>query len=119
MSLSWHLYIMALLYLSAGLNHFINPRIYLKIIPPYLPNPKLLNQLTGAAEVLLGFFLIFPNTQNYASWGIIVLLIAVFPANLFMLQNQEANFGMPKWILLLRLPLQIVLIWWAFQYTFN
>ena len=110
---------MALLYLIAGINHFINPRMYLKIIPPYLPNPKLLNQLSGATEVLLGLFLIFPNTKNYAAWGIIVLLVAVFPANLFMLQNQKASFGLPKWILLLRLPLQIVLIWWAYQYTFN
>lgn len=119
MSLPWHLYIMALLYIMAGLNHFRIPRTYLKIIPPYLPNPKLLNQLSGAAEVILGLLLVLPNMTNYAAWGIIILLIAVFPANLFMFQNRKASFGIPKWILLLRLPLQIVLIGWAYQYTFN
>lgn len=118
MILSWHLCIMILLYLAAGCNHFVSPRMYLKIIPPYFPNPKLLNQLVGAAEIFLGLLLLFPNTKNYAAWGIIALLIAVFPANLFMLQNPKASFGIPKWILLLRLPLQIILIWWAYQYTF-
>ncbi|RVT77572.1 DoxX family membrane protein [Flavobacterium sufflavum] len=119
MSLPWHLYIMALLYIMAGLNHFRIPGTYLKIIPPYLPNPKLLNLLSGAAEIILGLLLVLPNMTNYAAWGIIILLIAVFPANLFMFQNRKASFGIPKWILLLRLPLQIVLISWAYQYTFN
>ncbi|MES2240108.1 MAG: DoxX family protein [Bacteroidota bacterium] len=119
MNLPWHLYLMALLYLLAGLNHFRIPKIYLKIIPPYLPNPKLINRLSGAAEIILGILLIFPMTKNYAAWGIIALLIAVFPANLFMFQTPEAGFGIPRWILLLRLPLQLLLIWWAYQYTFN
>lgn len=110
---------MALLYVLAGINHFRNPRLYLKIIPEYLPNPKFLNAVSGIAEIVFGILLIFSNTTKFAAWGIIALLIAVFPANLYMLQNQKASFGLPKWILLLRLPLQIILIWWAYQYTFN
>lgn len=117
MNLPWHGYMMALLYVFAGLNHFRNPRMYLKIIPAYLPNPQLLNQISGTAEIILGFLLFFASTRDAAAWGIIVLLIAVFPANLYMLQNQEASFGISKWILMLRLVFQIVLIWWAYQYT--
>lgn len=89
MSLPWHLYIMALLYLIAGLNHFINPGIYLKIIPLYLPNPKPINLISGASEVILGFLLMIPGSPNYAAWGIIVLLTAVFPANLFIFKTKK------------------------------
>lgn len=118
MDLSWHLYLMAFLYIVAGINHFRSPGIYLKIIPSYFSNPKLLNILSGAAEIILGFLLIIPFLSHFAAWGIIALLIAVFPANLFMYQNKKASFGLPKWILLLRMPLQLLLILWAYQYTF-
>lgn len=109
---------MGIIYILAGLNHFRQPRLYLKIIPDYLPNPNLLNKLSGLAEVLLGIFICFSLTSNFAAWGIISLLIAVFPANLYMFQNEKAALGLPKWIRLLRLPLQLALIYWAFQYTF-
>jgi uncharacterized membrane protein len=118
MELPWHLYLMAVLYILAGINHFRKPDVYLKIIPDYFPNPKLLNILSGAAEILLGLLLCFPNYTNLAALAIITMLIAIFPANLFMYQNMNASLGIPKWILLLRLPLQIALIVWAYQYTF-
>jgi uncharacterized membrane protein len=118
MNLPWHLYLMALLYILAGINHFRNPRIYIKIIPAYFPNPKALNAISGLSEILLGLLLCIPILSEYAALGIIALLIAVFPANLFMYSNSNAGFGIPKWMLLLRLPLQIVLIIWAYQYTF-
>jgi len=118
MHLSWHLYLMAFLYIVAGINHFRSPGMYLKIIPPYFSNPKLLNILSGAAEIILGLLLTLPFLSHFAAWGIIALLIAVFPANLFMYQNKKASFGLPNWILLLRLPLQLLLILWAYQYTF-
>ncbi|MCI9843944.1 DoxX family protein [Flavobacterium pectinovorum] len=117
MYLSWHLYLMAFLYIVAGINHFRSPGMYLKIIPSYFSNPKLLNILSGAAEIILGFLLIVPFLSPFAAWGIIALLIAVFPANIFMYQNKKAGFGLPKWILLLRMPLQLLLILWAYQYT--
>lgn len=116
-TLPWHLYLMGILYVVAGLNHFRNPRLYLKIIPPYLPNPKLLNYLSGIAEILLGIGICIPMFSKSAAWGIIALLIAIFPANLFMFSNKKAGMGLPKIVLLLRLPLQIILMVWAYYYT--
>lgn len=117
MELPWHLYLMACLYILAGLNHFRNPRLYTKIIPPYFPNPKLLNTLSGIAEIGLGVALCIPSLSEYAAIGIILLLIAVFPANLFMYSDDRAALGLPKWMRLARLPLQLILILWAFAYT--
>lgn len=118
MTLPWHLYLMAFIYFIAGINHFQNPKLYIKIIPPYFKNPGLLNKISGFAELILGIFLCFPTTTAVASWGIIALLIAVFPANIYMYQNDNAGLGLPKWIRLLRLPLQLGLIIWAYQYTY-
>ncbi|PBJ12263.1 DoxX family membrane protein [Flavobacterium sp. ACN6] len=118
MTLPWHLYLMALLYIGAGINHFRKPGMYIRIIPPVFKNPKLLNILSGAAEIILGLLLTLPFTTHFAAWGIIALLIAIFPANLYMFQNKKAGFGLPLWILFVRLPLQIVLIYWASQYIF-
>lgn len=117
MDLPWHLYVMAMLYILAGLNHFRKPRMYRRIIPPYFPNPKLLNNVSGTAEVLLGCCLCIPAWSRLSAIGIIALLVAIFPANLFMYANQDAGLGLPKKLLLLRLPLQVVLILWAYQYT--
>jgi len=117
MTFPWHLYLMAFLYIVAGINHFRNPKMYIKIIPPYFSNPKLLNTFSGAAEIILGTLLVIPFSTTFAAWGIIALLIAVFPANLYMYQNKKASFSLPKWILFVRLPLQIILVLWAYQYT--
>lgn len=117
MDLPWHLYTMAVIYFIAGCNHFRNPKLYIKIIPEYFPNRKLLNILSGLIEIILAVLLCIPQFTNYAAWGIILLLIAVFPANLYMYQNKKASLGLPKWVLLLRLPLQLLLIFWAYQYT--
>ncbi|OXA98026.1 DoxX family protein [Flavobacterium oncorhynchi] len=117
MNLPWHLYLMAILYILAGLNHFRNPGMYIKIIPPVFKNPKVINILSGAAEIVLGILLTLSFSTHIAAWGIIALLIAIFPANLYMYQNKKASFDLPKWILFVRLPLQVVLIFWAYQYT--
>lgn len=117
MSLPWHLYLMALIYTVAGLNHFRNPKLYQKIIPPYFPNPKLLNVISGFAEIILGIALLIPMLSSYAAWGIIALLIAVFPTHIYMYQNEKAGMRLPKLVLLLRMPLQLVLIYWAYIYT--
>lgn len=108
------LYLMSGLYVFAGIMHFIKPRMYIRIIPPFFPKPKLLNLLAGAFEVIFGIGLLFQETRSYAAVGIILLLIAVFPANIYM--YQKGAKGIPKWILLLRLPLQFVLIAWAMIY---
>ena len=117
MSLPWHLYLMALFYIIAGLNHFRTPKLYHKIIPPYFPNPKTINLLCGTIEVILGIALCFPMLSEFAAWGIIALLIAVFPANIYMYLNDNASLGIPFWLRFVRLPLQVVLIWWAYHYT--
>lgn len=113
----YFLYLMAVLYIAAGLNHFRNPRFYIQIIPPYLPRPDILNALSGVAEVILGLMLFWPATRSLAAWGVIALLIAVFPANFYMYQQRHTLFKkMPPKLLLLRLPLQLVLIAWAALY---
>lgn len=108
---------MAFLYIAAGLNHFRVPKLYTRIIPPVFPNARALNYISGAAEVLLGIMLCFPAVSHYAAWGIIALLAAVFPANIYMLTNKKAGMGLPKWLIIIRLPLQLVLMYWAYIYT--
>ncbi len=108
---------MAALYLLAGLNHFRNPKMYVKIIPKFFPNPRILNIISGLAEIALAVGLCIPALTHYSAIGIILLLVAVFPANLYMLLNKKASFGLPKWLLMLRIPLQFILIYWAYYYT--
>ena len=117
MTLPWHLYVMAFLYIVAGINHFRKPRLYLKIIPPYFSNPAMLNRISGFAEIILGICLCIPFLSEYAAWGIMALLVFIFPANLYMYQNENAALGLSKWFRLVRLPLQAVLILWAYVYT--
>ncbi|WP_234736092.1 DoxX family protein [Tellurirhabdus bombi] len=110
------LYLMAAIYTVAGILHFTATRTYIKIMPPYLPAHKALVLLSGGAEILLGLALLIPSLRPWAAWGIILLLIAIFPANLYMLTSGKFT-SLPTWVLFLRLPLQLVLIWWAYQYT--
>lgn len=117
MDFPWHLYLMAFIYIFAGINHFRKPKIYERIIPPYFPNAKMLNLLSGVAEIVFGILLMFPSYSKFGAWGIIVLLVAFFSVHIFMLQDKKAGFGLPKWVLWLRIPLQFVLIYWAFLYT--
>lgn len=117
MIVPWHLYLMASLYVLAGINHFRVPRMYIKIIPPSFPNPKLLNILAGIAEITLGILLCIPAVTSLAAWGIIALLIAIFPANVYMYMNADAFRKIPRWVLLLRLPLQLGFLYWAWLYT--
>lgn len=112
------LFLMATLYIAAGIMHFKRPWFYYKITPPYLKKwQKPINVIVGIAEILGGIGLLIPATQSAAAWGIILLLIAVFPANINMLINEKANLGMKKWQLWLRLPIQFLLIAWAYWYV--
>jgi len=110
------LYVQVFIYVASGVNHFLNPKTYLAIMPPYIPAHGLLVALSGIAELVLGIGLLFPATRSLAAWGLILLLIAVFPANVYMAtSNRFAKF--PAWLRWGRLPLQAVLIWWAYRYT--
>ena len=113
----WHLYLMAALYILAGLNHFRRPEFYIKIVPPFFRHPETINVISGIAEAAFGILLCFHATSRYAALGIVALLVAVFPANIFMFNDKEAGMGFPKWALFARLPLQVILIIWAYQYT--
>lgn len=81
---------MAVLYILAGINHFINPTFYLRIIPPVLKYKQLINSISGAAEILLGILLL-TSYRPMAAIGVIALLIAVFPANVYHLMQKGAG----------------------------
>jgi len=108
---------MGALYIVAGVGHFIATRRYESIVPDYLPAHRELVLISGAAEIAGGVGLLIPQTRRTAAWGIVLLLIAVMPANLWMAQHPERYPGVPLWAIWLRLPLQAPLIWWAWLYT--
>ncbi len=111
------LLLMAHFYILAGINHFLNPQFYLRIMPPYLPLHRELVLLSGLVEVLLGAYLLVPAWRRWAAWGTIALLVAVFPANVYQLQAGGAGMDVPLWALWLRLPIQALLIAWAYQHA--
>lgn len=113
----WHLYLMAGLYIFAGTMHFARPKMYLRIMPRYLPNPKLLVYLSGVAEILLGLLLCYEDARTLAIYGIVVMLFLFLPVHVYMLANEKTAAGIPKWILILRIPLQFVLMYWAYSYV--
>ena len=110
-------WLLGLLFAAAGVLHFASPDPYVAIVPPYLPWPLALVYLSGAAEVALGLLLLIPRVQNFAAWGLIALLLAVFPANLHMALNPDSYPTIPPVALWGRLPLQAVLIAWAYWFT--
>ena len=109
------LWVMAAVYAFAGFNHIANPAFYLAIIPPELPNPEWLNLGSGLAEIVLGVFLLEPRTRVFAAWGIVALLIAVFPANLYAASQR---LGTDNALLHnARLAFQLVFVAWAWWHT--
>ena len=106
----WLRYGLALLFVGAGALHFIRPEIFERIVPPMLPAPRLLVLLSGAAEVAGGLGLLLPATRRWAAWGLLALLVAVFPANVYMVQL-AGPLHIPAWVLWARLPLQPLLLW--------
>lgn len=108
---------MAIFYIAAGINHFRSAQFYFKIMPPYLPYSYPLIYISGAIETLLGVLLLFDKTKNVAAWGLIVLLIAVFPANIQMLINYINENNSRLCVAIVRLPLQLPLILWAYTFT--
>ena len=109
-------YLMAAFYIFAGVNHFLDPDFYMKIMPPYLPYHLPLVYISGVFEIGLGVFLLPKVTRKRAAWGVILLLIAVFPANIYQFMS-GGDGKIPEWVLILRLPLQFLAIAWAYVYT--
>lgn len=107
-------YLIALIFAAAGTAHFVWPSAFVRLVPPYLPAPYALVYASGAAELLGALGVVVPELRGYAGWGLIVLLLAVFPANVHMALH-PADFGrIPAWTLYLRLPLQFALIGWIY-----
>lgn len=107
----------AAFFVAAGANHFITPHIYLGMMPPWLPAPEAMNVISGLAEILGGLGLLVPRLRRAAGWGLIALLIAVFPANLHVaLQGSMPGTDFSPTLLWLRLPFQLLFIawiWWV------
>ena len=110
-------FLFAAFFIAAGVNHFVNPEFYVGIMPPYLPWHLALVYVSGVAEIVLGAMLCFRRWTVLAGWGLIALLIAVFPANLHMAMNSELYAPLSAVALWIRIPIQFLLIAWAWSYT--
>ena len=110
-------YLLAAGFVLAGINHFVNPLFYTKMMPLVLPAHLFLVYLSGAFQIALGILLLVPGYTRFAAWALIALLIAVFPANVFMAQNTELFSEFSPTALYLRLPLQAVIIALIYWYT--
>jgi len=103
----------AIMFIFAGYYHFKNPYMYLEIMPDYLPFPEFLVSFSGVCEIAGGIGLLIPRLRRFASYGLIALLVAVFPANVNMAVN-SIDFGLPHALLWWRLPFQLVFILWVY-----
>ena len=109
---------LAAFFIGAGVNHFVMPRPYEQIVPPRLKgNAKLLVQVSGVAELAGGLGVLAPGTRRLSGLGLIALLAAVFPANVHMAREPERFRKIPRWALYARLPLQPLMMLWAWKAT--
>lgn len=111
--------LLGLLFIAAGLNHFRSTPLYVSIMPPALPFPLALVYLSGLAEIAGGAGVLHPKTRRAAGWGLLALLVAVFPANIYMATDHivPKGYDIPDWMLWARLPLQFVLMAWVWAAT--
>lgn len=110
--------VIGVFFIMTGVMHFVRPAPFVEIVPRYLPEPVLLVYLSGFFEIAGGAGLFIPRVRRTAGIGLILLLAAVFPANIYMLTDHPFLSGKPvsAWVLWMRLPLQGVLmaaVWWA------
>lgn len=109
--------VLAVFFIAAGLNHFHDPEMYLGMMPTWIPSPAACNWISGAAEIAGGVGLLLPSLRRIAGWGLIALLIAIFPANIHAaLVGQIPGLDVSPLALWLRLPFQPVFIgvvWWV------
>ncbi len=111
----------ALFFLGAGFLHLVHPAPYLKIMPPWIPWHGAMVLISGLAEMAGGLGLLIPRLRRPAAWGLAALLGAVFPANIYMAMAhiQITRTPLPDWVLLARLALQPVLIWWVLCFRYH
>lgn len=107
---------MSIMYAFAGIMHFIKPDAYIKVMPRFFKARKFLVLLSGGIEIALGIGLLFQKTRSISAIGIILMLLVFFTVHFNMLRGDKFAAGVPKWILILRIPIQFILIWWAYLY---
>ena len=111
---------LAIFMVGIGVLHFVRPKLFVRIIPKFLPAPLGLVYISGFFEIVGGVGLLIPETRALAAWGLIALYFAVFPANIYMLTHNislDPKKPIPRWALWLRLPFQFVFISWAYWFT--
>jgi len=108
---------MSLFYVSVGISHFTDPYWFVQIVPPYLPYKLELVYTSGFFEIILGIMLLIPRVRLYAGWALIILLIAVYPANIYLAQTNGAAMNTTPLIAWGRLPFQFVFIGLAYWHT--
>ncbi len=108
-------FLLAVFFTAAGVNHFLRPDPYLAMIPSILPFHRTINILSGAAEILGGIGVLVPRFRQAAGLGLLLLLAAVFPANINVALHGWPGYPVPAWILWARLPLQAVLAAWVWR----
>ena len=108
---------MSILYFGAGINHFWHKEFYLRIVPPWIGSHETLVIISGICEIVFALLLLPSQTRRFAAWAIIFLLIAVFPANIQMMLNNLNEDNSKLVISIIRLPIQILLVWWAYTFT--
>jgi len=113
----WGLYLFSAFMVLAGLNHFLNPGFYLRMMPPWLPWHGPLVALSGVAEVAAGVGVLIPAVRKEAGWFAIAVFVAVFPANVWMAVDPTIWPEVPGWARWARLPFQALFIWWAWGVT--
>ena len=116
MNSNWQFYVIPIMLIIAGLMHFVKPKAYIRIMPRYLPNHKLLVYASGIVEIGLGLALCITSLKTIAVYGIIAMLTIFLLVHFYMLSGEKESAGIPKWILILRIPLQFGLMYWAWWY---
>jgi uncharacterized membrane protein len=112
--------LLAAFFIASGVNHFVQPRFYRMIVPPSLQDrAERVVDVTGVAEIAGGLGVMLPRTRRLSGLGLIALLAAVFPANLYMAREPERFRRIPRWALYARLPLQPLMMWWAWRATWR
>ena len=108
---------LAAFFINVGVDHFINPDFYLSIMPPAFPMHAEAVYISGFFEILGGICVLIPSLRIIAGWGLVALLVAVYPANIYMALTPEAFPDIPVAILYFRLPLQFLFFYWAYSVT--
>jgi uncharacterized membrane protein len=114
----WSRRLLAAFFVGSGVNHFVMPRAYERMVPPSLRDQaKEVVAVSGVAEIVGGLAVLPTRTRRLAGPGLVALLAAIFPANLYMARAPERFRKLPRWALYARLPLQPMMMWWAWRAT--